>query len=35
MIVDGVKYKNRPDLYESIFKKISDDAIYIKDDKPS
>ena len=33
MIVDGIKYKDTPDLYELIFKRISDDTIYTENDK--
>jgi len=28
VIVDGVKYKGMPELYELIFKRIPDDTIY-------
>jgi len=28
LIVDGVKYKGMPELYELIFKRIPDDTIY-------
>jgi len=33
VIVDEVKYKGTPGLYELIFKRIPDDTIYTKDDK--
>ena len=33
VIVDGVKYKGTPNLYELIFKRIPDNTIYTEDDK--
>ncbi|KYN06851.1 hypothetical protein ALC62_02234 [Cyphomyrmex costatus] len=33
VIIDGVKYKGTPGLYELIFKRIPDDAIYTENDK--
>ena len=33
VIVDGVKYKGTPGLYELIFKRILDDTIYTENDK--
>jgi len=33
VIVDGVKYKGTPGLYELIFKRILDDIIYTENDK--
>jgi len=33
MIVDGVEYKDTPDLYELIFKRILNDIINIEDNK--
>ena len=33
VIVDGVKYKVIPELYELIFKRIPDDTIYTENDK--
>ena len=32
VIVDGVKYKGTPGLYELIFKRIPDNTIYTEDD---
>ena len=33
LIVDGIKYKGMPGLYELIFKRIPDDTIYAENDK--
>jgi len=33
VIVDRVKYKGTPELYELIFKRIPDDTIYTENDK--
>ena len=33
IIIDGVRYKGTPGLYELIFKKIPNDAIYTENDK--
>ena len=33
IIIDGVRYKGTPSLYELIFKKILNDAIYTENDK--
>ncbi|KYN06410.1 hypothetical protein ALC62_02646 [Cyphomyrmex costatus] len=33
VIIDGVKYKGTPGLYELTFKRIRDDAIYTENDK--
>jgi len=33
VIVDGIKYKGTPGLYELIFKRIPDDTIYTENDK--
>ena len=33
LIVDGVKYAGTPGLFELIFKRIPDDAMYTEDDK--
>jgi len=33
VIVDGVKYKDTPGLYELIFKRIPDDTIYTENNK--
>jgi len=33
MIIDGVKYKGMPGLYELIFKSILDDAVYTENNK--
>ena len=32
MIIDGIRYAGTPGLYELIFKRLPDDAIYTKDD---
>ena len=31
--IDGIKYKDTPESYELIFKRISDDTIYTENDK--
>lgn len=33
MIIDGIRYKGTPGLYELIFKRFPDDAIYTKNNQ--